>query len=46
MIDETWVLMRETVVGLLPNVRGKQIVQRRDLFPPRNTRRYFSHLAC
>lgn len=34
MIQETGVLMREAVVVLLPDVGGKDIVQRGDILPP------------
>jgi hypothetical protein len=35
MVDETWILMREAVVILAPDMRGQQVVQRGDLPPPR-----------
>ena len=34
MIDEAGVLMREAVMGLLPDMRGEQVVQRGDLATP------------
>src|ERR1051326_3748436 len=40
MIDETGVLVRETVVVLPPNMRGQQIVQRGDSPPPGDNPRY------
>ena len=39
VIKETGVLMREPVVILLPDVRGEQIIQRRDFSPPGQFRR-------
>ena len=35
MVDEAGILMSEAVVVLPPDVRGQQVVQRRDLTPPR-----------
>ena len=39
VINETRVLMREAVVHLLPDMRGQQVVQRRDGTSPRQVRR-------
>src|SRR5271165_6141263 len=38
-IDETGILMRESVVILAPDMRGEQVVQRGNLPPPRQVRR-------
>jgi hypothetical protein len=46
MIDEAGILMREAVVILPPDMRGQQIVQRRDRLAPGDVRLTFSHLAC
>ena len=39
MVEEAGVLVREPVVILLPDVRGEQIIQRRDFSTPRQFRR-------
>ena len=39
VINETGVLMRQTVVHLLPDMGSQQVVQRRDFPPPRQRRR-------
>ena len=41
VIDEAGVLMAESVVVLTPDVRGKQIIQRRDRTPPGDVSRNF-----
>ena len=38
VVDEPRVLVREAVVILPPDVRGQQVIQRRDLAPPRQVR--------
>ena len=35
MIDETRILMGKTIMGLLPDVGGEQIIERGDFSPPR-----------
>jgi hypothetical protein len=46
VIDEAGVLMAEAVVVLPPDVRGEQVIERRDGPAPGNVRVTFSHLAC
>ena len=45
VINETRVLMREAVVHLLPDMGGQQIIQRRDVPPPRQRRRNLQPLG-
>ena len=46
VVEEAWVLVGESVMVLLPDVGGEQIVQRGDIAPPRKFPQTFSHLAC
>ncbi len=47
MVDEAGVLMAEAVVVLTPDVRGEQIIQRRDRPAPGDgALQTLSHLAC
>ena len=45
VVEEAGILVREAVVILLPDVRGEQIVQRRDLPPPGQFQRHLQPLG-
>ena len=45
VIEETRILVREAIVILLPDVGGEQIVERRDLAPPRQFQRNLQPLG-
>src|SRR5664280_522235 len=45
MVEEARILVRETIVILLPNMGCKQIVQRRDLPAPRQFQRHLQPLG-
>ena len=45
MIDEARVLMGKAVMGLLPDVRGEQVIQRRDFSSATATERDFQPLG-
>ena len=44
VVDEARVLVREAVVVLAPDVRGQQVVERRDRPPPRDVARHLQPL--
>src|ERR1700683_1531788 len=44
MVEEAGILVRESVVILLPDMGGQQIVQRRDIAPPRQFTAYLQPL--
>ena len=45
MIQKTWILVREAVVVLLPNVGSKQVVQGRNLATPWQFARHLQPLG-
>jgi hypothetical protein len=46
MIDESGILMGQVAVHLPPDMRGQQIIQRRDLSAATQSNVTFNHLAC